>query len=163
MSKHKQDNEQRKFLAQLQGVDTNDEQETSGTTFEDIKRRAMGIEASGDDIISLQGSFATEAGFGIGCPALAAISTISAGDNQRDWPTAGAGPSSRSGSSPGAYAAMSLPFRRGPSIAMQLAVRRNATLAKINSRIIVEYCWCPSTFHRRPWQLWCSPHRLVER
>ena len=66
MSKHKQDNEQRKFLAQLQGIDTNDEQETSGTTFEDIKRRAMGIEASGDDIISLQGSFATEAGFGIG-------------------------------------------------------------------------------------------------
>jgi hypothetical protein len=66
VSKHKQDNEQRKFLAQLQGVETDNEPKESGSTFEDIKRRAMGIEASGDDIISLQGSFAAEAGFGIG-------------------------------------------------------------------------------------------------
>jgi len=37
-----------------------------GTTFEDIKRKALGITASGDDVVSLQGSFAQDAGFGIG-------------------------------------------------------------------------------------------------
>ena len=45
---------------------TNSEAEKSGPTFDDIKRRALGINASADDVVSLQGSFASEAGFGIG-------------------------------------------------------------------------------------------------
>ena len=54
------------FLASLQGVDLKDEQEEKGPTFEDIRLRAMGIEATTDDVVSLQGSMAAEAGFGIG-------------------------------------------------------------------------------------------------
>jgi hypothetical protein len=56
--------EERKFLASLQGVDLEEKQED--TSFEDIRRRALGITASADDVVSLQGSFANEAGFGIG-------------------------------------------------------------------------------------------------
>ena len=55
------------FLASLQGVDLRGEQEESkGPTFEDIRLRAMGIEATTDDVVSLQGVMAAEAGFGIG-------------------------------------------------------------------------------------------------
>ena len=54
------------FLASLQGVDLRDEQEEKGPTFEDIRLKAMGIEATTDDVVSLQGSMAAEAGFGIG-------------------------------------------------------------------------------------------------
>jgi len=55
------------FLASLQGVDLRDEQEEAkGPTFEDIRLRAMGIEATTDDVVSLQGSMAAEQGFGIG-------------------------------------------------------------------------------------------------
>lgn len=54
------------FLASLQGVDLRDEQEEKGPTFEDIRLRAMGIEATTDDVVSLQGQIAAEAGFGIG-------------------------------------------------------------------------------------------------
>ena len=54
----------RKFQASLQGI--NLEEEKEGPTFEDIKRRALGIDASGDDVISLQGQFAQDAGFGVG-------------------------------------------------------------------------------------------------
>ena len=54
------------FLAALQGVDMRDDQEEEGPTFDDIRRKAMGINASADDVVSLQGSFAAEAGFGIG-------------------------------------------------------------------------------------------------
>jgi len=56
--------EERKFLASLQGVDLEEKQED--TSFEDIRRRALGVTASADDVVSLQGSFADEAGFGIG-------------------------------------------------------------------------------------------------
>jgi len=56
--------EERKFLASLQGVDLEEKQED--TSFEDIKRRALGVTTSADDVVSLQGSFADEAGFGIG-------------------------------------------------------------------------------------------------
>ena len=56
--------EDRKFLASLQGVDLEEKQED--TSFEDIRRRALGVTASADDVVSLQGSFANEAGFGIG-------------------------------------------------------------------------------------------------
>ena len=55
------------FLASLQGVDLRDNQEEEkGPTFEDIRLRAMGIEATTDDVVSLQGQMAAEQGFGIG-------------------------------------------------------------------------------------------------
>lgn len=65
-SMQKTEEEKRKFLAMLQGVDLNDSSEEEGPSFDDVRRKAFGIEASGDDIVSLQGQFASEAGFGIG-------------------------------------------------------------------------------------------------
>jgi hypothetical protein len=62
----KTESEKRKFLASIQGIDLNTEEQNDGPTFEDIKRRALGINASGDDIVSLQGPLASESGFGIG-------------------------------------------------------------------------------------------------
>lgn len=62
----KKDGENRKFLATLQGVDFGEESSNNGPTFDDIRRKALGIEASGDDVVSLQGALANEAGFGIG-------------------------------------------------------------------------------------------------
>lgn len=62
----KTESEKRKFLALMQGVDLEESIEEEGSTFEDVRRRALGIEASGDDVVSLQGQFAAEAGFGIG-------------------------------------------------------------------------------------------------
>lgn len=64
-SMQKTEDEKRKFLASLQGVNLNEE-EGEGPTFDDIRRRALGVKANGDDILSLQGNFASEAGFGIG-------------------------------------------------------------------------------------------------
>jgi hypothetical protein len=66
-SMQKTESEKRKFLAGIQGIDINDEEEQEqGPTFEDIQRRALGIDASGDDIVSLQGTLASQSGFGIG-------------------------------------------------------------------------------------------------
>jgi hypothetical protein len=65
-SMQKTEDEKRKFLASLQGVNLNGEEEKEGPSFDDIKRRALGIDANGNDIVSLQGSFASEAGFGVG-------------------------------------------------------------------------------------------------
>ena len=66
-SMQKTESEKRKFLAGIQGVNLNEEEEQKeGPTFEDIQRRALGINASKDDIISLQGQMAAESGFGIG-------------------------------------------------------------------------------------------------
>jgi hypothetical protein len=65
-SMQKDEKEKRIFLASLQGVDIRDEQEQKGPTFEDIRLRSMGIDATLDDVISLQGPMAAEAGFGIG-------------------------------------------------------------------------------------------------
>jgi hypothetical protein len=65
-SMQKTEEEKRKFLAMLQGVDLNDSSEEEGPSFDDVRRKAFGIDASKDDIISLQGQFASEAGFGIG-------------------------------------------------------------------------------------------------
>ena len=59
------ESEKRKFLASIQGVELN-EGPKQETTFDDIKRRALGIEATGDDVVSLQGEFAAQEGFGIG-------------------------------------------------------------------------------------------------
>jgi hypothetical protein len=66
-SMQKTESEKRKFLAGIQGIDINDEEEQEqGPTFEDIQRRALGIDASGDDVLSLQGTLASQSGFGIG-------------------------------------------------------------------------------------------------
>jgi hypothetical protein len=66
-AKQKVDQENRIFLASLQGVDLRDGQDKEETkTFEDVRRKAMGIETSADDVVSLQGAFAAEAGFGVG-------------------------------------------------------------------------------------------------
>ena len=65
-SMQEKERQNRIFLASLQGVDLRDEQEEKGPTFEDIRLKAMGIEATTDDVVSLQGSMAAEAGFGIG-------------------------------------------------------------------------------------------------
>lgn len=58
--------ENRIFLASMQGVDLRDDEKKESKTFDDVRRKAYGIKASGDDIVSLQGQFAAEAGFGIG-------------------------------------------------------------------------------------------------
>jgi len=65
----KQKSEDRKFTASLKGINIDideEDKQSQGKTFEDIQRRALGIKASGDDIVSLQGSIAAQAGFGIG-------------------------------------------------------------------------------------------------
>jgi hypothetical protein len=62
----KTEEDKRRFLASIQGIDLNENKEEEGTTFDDIQRKALGIEASGDDVVSLQGTFAAQAGFGIG-------------------------------------------------------------------------------------------------
>ena len=62
---NKAEEEKRKFQAVLQGVDLGEENR-EGPTFEDVRRKALGINASGDDVISLQGQLASEAGFGVG-------------------------------------------------------------------------------------------------
>lgn len=64
----KTESEKRKFLASIQGVDLNESsnENEGSSSFEDVKRRALGITASSDDVVSLQGSFAAEAGFGVG-------------------------------------------------------------------------------------------------
>lgn len=58
--------QERIFLASLQGVDLRDEQENKGPTFEDVRLKALGINATADDVVSLQGQVAVEQGFGIG-------------------------------------------------------------------------------------------------
>jgi hypothetical protein len=62
----KTEEEKRRFLASLQGISLDEEKNEDAPTFEDVKRKALGIKASGDDVVSLQGDFAREAGFGIG-------------------------------------------------------------------------------------------------
>lgn len=62
----KKEHETRKFHAGLKGINLDENTEERGTSFEDIQLRAAGINASKDDVVSLQGSFAAEAGFGIG-------------------------------------------------------------------------------------------------
>ena len=63
----KKDHSDKKFQASLKGVDIGEYQkEDEGSTFDEIRLRAAGINATPDDVVSLQGSFAAEAGFGIG-------------------------------------------------------------------------------------------------
>lgn len=66
-SMQKSKEEDRIFTASLQGVDLREgQEEKKGPSFEDIRLRAMGINAASDDVVSLQGAMADEAGFGIG-------------------------------------------------------------------------------------------------
>ena len=65
-SMHEKEHNQRKFAASLKGIQLDDDAKEESKTFDDVKRKALGITASADDVISLQGSFASEAGFGIG-------------------------------------------------------------------------------------------------
>ena len=65
-SMQKSESEKRKFLASIQGIDMGQEENENSTTFEDVQRRALGITASADDVVGLQGPLAAQAGFGIG-------------------------------------------------------------------------------------------------
>jgi hypothetical protein len=66
-SMQKTESEKRRFLASIQGIDLGqDEEEQEGPTFDDIQRRALGINAGANDVVSLQGPLAAQAGFGIG-------------------------------------------------------------------------------------------------
>jgi hypothetical protein len=66
-SMHKKEHNQRKFAASLKGVQLDDDaEEKKSKSFDDIKRKALGINFDGSDVVSLQGNFAREAGFGIG-------------------------------------------------------------------------------------------------
>ena len=63
----KTEEDKRIFLAAIQGIELGkDKEETEGPTFDDVRLKALGIEASKDDIVSLQGQMAAESGFGIG-------------------------------------------------------------------------------------------------
>lgn len=62
----KEKEEERIFSASLQGVDLKGDREKEGPTFEEVRMKALGVNASKDDVISLQGVFAAEAGFGVG-------------------------------------------------------------------------------------------------
>lgn len=60
------DMEDRRFTASLKGINLDEPAEESASSFDDIQRRALGITASADDVVSLQGQFAAKEGFGIG-------------------------------------------------------------------------------------------------
>ena len=61
----KKEEQTRKFLASLQGIDLGEE-EKEGKTFEEVRLKALGINTTADDVVSLQGPIAQENGFGIG-------------------------------------------------------------------------------------------------
>jgi hypothetical protein len=65
-SMQKVEHERRKFQAGLKGINLEEENNKEGTSFDDLRRKALGINASADDVVGLQGQFASEAGFGIG-------------------------------------------------------------------------------------------------
>ncbi len=64
----KKEHADRKFVASLKGVDIGEFEESNnkGSSFEEIELRAAGIHANPNDVVSLQGRFAAQAGFGIG-------------------------------------------------------------------------------------------------
>jgi hypothetical protein len=65
---NKRDYENKKFQASLKGIDIGEQQDDKkgGPSFEDIQLRAAGVNAASNDVISLQGRFAAQAGFGVG-------------------------------------------------------------------------------------------------
>jgi hypothetical protein len=64
----KKEHDLKKFQASLKGVDIGEyeEDKKEASSFEDIQLRAAGINANSNDVVSLQGRFAAQAGFGIG-------------------------------------------------------------------------------------------------
>jgi len=62
----KTESEKRRFLASIQGVELEGGEQEETKSFEDVRRKALGITADPSDVVSLQGQFASEAGFGIG-------------------------------------------------------------------------------------------------
>ena len=63
----KKEHNDKKFQASLKGVDIGEfQEEEKGTSFDDVRLKAAGINATSEDVVSLQGSFAAQAGFGIG-------------------------------------------------------------------------------------------------
>ena len=64
----KKEHDAKKFQASLKGVEIGEyEDDNKGaSSFEDIELRAAGINAVSNDVVSLQGNFAAQAGFGIG-------------------------------------------------------------------------------------------------
>jgi hypothetical protein len=64
----KKEHDARKFQASLKGVDIGEYEENKkeASSFEDVQLRAAGINATSNDVVSLQGRFAASAGFGIG-------------------------------------------------------------------------------------------------
>jgi hypothetical protein len=65
-SMQKTETEKRKFLASIQGIELDGGEQEESKSFEDVRRKALGITADATDVVSLQGQFASEAGFGIG-------------------------------------------------------------------------------------------------
>jgi hypothetical protein len=68
-AKQKEDYENKKFLAAMQGVDLDkNSSQNKGSTWEEIKARAFskGKTSDPNDILSLSGDAAAKAGFGIG-------------------------------------------------------------------------------------------------
>jgi hypothetical protein len=68
-AKQKEDYENKKFLAAMQGVDLDkNSSQNKGSTWEEIKARAFskGRTSDPNDILSLSGDAAAKAGFGIG-------------------------------------------------------------------------------------------------
>ena len=65
-SMQKTESEKRKFLASIQGIELDGGEQEENKSFEDVRRRSLGISADASDVVSLQGQFASEAGFGIG-------------------------------------------------------------------------------------------------
>lgn len=71
VAKRQKDHEDRKFLAAIQGIDldgNNEQQEKTGDAWENLKARVFsgGSAVDSSDIVSLQGINAVQAGFGIG-------------------------------------------------------------------------------------------------
>lgn len=62
----KKEHDVKKFQASLKGVDIGEYEEEQRSSFEEIELRAAGITTSLNDVVSLQGKFAAQAGFGIG-------------------------------------------------------------------------------------------------
>jgi len=65
-SMHKEEDEERKFFASLQGVNLKEEESGDVLTFEDVQMRALGIDTGiKNDVVGLQGESASSKGFGI--------------------------------------------------------------------------------------------------
>lgn len=57
-------NDERRFLAALQGVKIDDPETTK--SFDEVKRRVMGYDTETNDVTTLRGALAEQEGFGVG-------------------------------------------------------------------------------------------------